>query len=100
MQRENRVGSFSMINGAIPRHQGKLEKTLQPHPLVAVPIWDYDAGMHVVSRALLVAFYSQSKYADSQAAIEAWFDIATKAQWRSPADVKAAFEGKPGYGQF
>lgn len=64
---------------------------MRPHPLVTVPIWDYDAGMHVVSRALLVAFYSQSKYADSQAAIEAWFDIATKAQWRSPADVKAAF---------
>ena len=47
--------------------------------------------MHVVSRAILVAFYRQPQYADSQAAIEAWFDIATKAQWRSPADVKAAF---------
>lgn len=47
--------------------------------------------MHIVSRAILVAFYRQPKYANSQDAIEAWFDIASKAQWHSPADVKAAF---------
>lgn len=47
--------------------------------------------MHIVSRAMLTAFHTQSRYADSREAIEAWFDVATKAQWRSPADVKAAF---------
>ena len=47
--------------------------------------------MHIVSRAMLTAFYTQSRYADSSDAIEAWFDVATKANWRSPADVKAAF---------
>ena len=40
---------------------------------------------------MLTAFYTQSRYADSSDAIEAWFDVATKANWRSPADVKAAF---------
>lgn len=39
----------------------------------------------------MVAFYSQSRYADSQDAIEAWFDIAAKAEWRTPADVKTTF---------
>jgi mRNA interferase HigB len=39
----------------------------------------------------LVAFYSQPRYADSQDAIEAWFDIAAKAEWRTPADVKTTF---------
>ena len=40
---------------------------------------------------MLSAFYSQPRYADSRDAIEAWFDVVTKAQWRTPADVKAAF---------
>jgi len=47
--------------------------------------------MHIVSRAMLTAFYNQSKYADSKDAIEAWFDVVSKAQWRTPAEVKAAF---------
>ena len=40
---------------------------------------------------MLTAFYNQSKYADSKDAIEAWFDVVSKAQWRTPAEVKAAF---------
>jgi mRNA interferase HigB len=59
--------------------------------LARVPNWDYHERMHIVSRAILTAFYSQPRYADSRDAIEAWFEVATKAQWRSPADVKAAF---------
>lgn len=47
--------------------------------------------MHIVFRAMLSAFYSQPRYADSRDAIEAWFDVVTKAQWRTPADVEAAF---------
>lgn len=47
--------------------------------------------MHIVSRAMLVAFYTQPKFSDSRAALEAWFDVVAKAQWRSPSDVKAAF---------
>ena len=47
--------------------------------------------MHIVSRAILVSFYSQPAHADAREAIEAWFAIAQKAQWRSPAEVKAQF---------
>ena len=47
--------------------------------------------MHIVSRAILSAFYSKPEYADSREAIDAWFTVAQKAQWRTPADVKAQF---------
>ena len=47
--------------------------------------------MHIVSRAILAAFYDKPEYADSREAIDAWFTVARKAHWRSPADVKAQF---------
>jgi len=47
--------------------------------------------MHIVSRALLVSFYSQRAYSDARAALQAWYEVASKARWRSPADVKARF---------
>ena len=47
--------------------------------------------MHIVSRALLVSFFSQPVYSDARKALQAWYEAASKAQWRSPADVKAQF---------
>ncbi len=47
--------------------------------------------MHIVSRPVLVAFYSQPAYADSREALEAWYVVAAQARWRSPAEVKAQF---------
>ena len=47
--------------------------------------------MHIVSRAILVAFYGQPAHAAARESIEAWYAVAQKAQWRSPQDVKAQF---------
>jgi mRNA interferase HigB len=47
--------------------------------------------MRIVSRAVLVAFYSRPEYADSREAIEAWWDVARHAAWAGPADVKAQY---------
>jgi len=47
--------------------------------------------MHIVSRALLISFCSQSAYSDAREALQAWYEVASKARWRSPADVKAQF---------
>lgn len=47
--------------------------------------------MHIVSKAPIIAFYSNPDYQDSKHALEAWFDVAKLAQWTSPNDVKATF---------
>ena len=47
--------------------------------------------MHIVSRALLVSFYSQRQYADAKGPLEAWYDVARTANWASPTEVKAQF---------
>jgi mRNA interferase HigB len=49
--------------------------------------------MHIVSRALLALFCSQRAYSDARKALQAWYELASKARWRSPADVKAQFGG-------
>lgn len=48
--------------------------------------------MHIVSRALLASFASQSAHQDAREPLEAWYRTVRKAQWRSPADVKAQFD--------
>ena len=47
--------------------------------------------MHIVSRAILVGFYSRPEHRDAKAALEAWYDVARQTQWASPADVKAQY---------
>jgi mRNA interferase HigB len=47
--------------------------------------------MHIVSRALLVSFYEQPGHQDAGESLQAWYEIASKAQWQTPADVKAQF---------
>ncbi|TFZ04316.1 type II toxin-antitoxin system HigB family toxin [Ramlibacter rhizophilus] len=47
--------------------------------------------MHIVSRALLVSFYSRPQCSDAKGPLEAWYDVARVANWASPADVKAQF---------
>ena len=47
--------------------------------------------MRTVSHRRLVEFYSTEGYADSQAALERWYDIAEKADWRSLSDIKVDF---------
>ena len=47
--------------------------------------------MHIVSRALLTAFFSRPEHADSREALDAWWKAAQSATWASPADVKAQY---------
>ena len=47
--------------------------------------------MHIVSRAILVDFYSNPDYQDSEESLKAWFQTASLAKWTSPHDVKSAF---------
>jgi mRNA interferase HigB len=47
--------------------------------------------MHIVSRALLVSFCGQPGHQDASEAFQAWYEVASKAQWKTPADVKAQF---------
>jgi mRNA interferase HigB len=47
--------------------------------------------MHIVSRSVLVAFYSRPAFKDAKGALEAWYDVARQAKWASPAAVKAQY---------
>ena len=47
--------------------------------------------MHVIKRRTLIEFYDQSRYQDAKGPLEAWFYEAKRAQWTSPADVKASY---------
>ncbi|ABX37431.1 conserved hypothetical protein [Delftia acidovorans SPH-1] len=44
--------------------------------------------MHIVARSTLVNFYSRPEHADAKGPLEAWFDMAARAQWTCPQDVK------------
>lgn len=56
-----------------------------------VPAWDYTWSMRVISVALLKAFWEQPEYADAQVPLITWLDLARKAAWKQPADIKAQF---------
>ena len=47
--------------------------------------------MRIVSHRKLVEFYSSECHADAQAALERWYDIAERAQWKSLSDMKVDF---------
>lgn len=47
--------------------------------------------MHVISRKKLIEFYEQRGRQDAKGQFEAWYDEAKRAQWESPADVKAQY---------
>lgn len=47
--------------------------------------------MHVVARKTLIDFYSS--HPDSKGDLEAWFHEAKRAEWRTPADIKARYPG-------
>ena len=44
--------------------------------------------MRVVAKSTLVRFWSQPGCADSQAALQSWYDEAIKAPWRTPQEIK------------
>jgi mRNA interferase HigB len=47
--------------------------------------------MRIIARKTLREFWTRPEFADAQGPLEAWFKEATKADWSSPAEVKAAF---------
>jgi mRNA interferase HigB len=44
--------------------------------------------MRVVAKSSLVKFWGQPGYADSQGALQSWYDEAIKANWRTPQNIK------------
>lgn len=47
--------------------------------------------MHLISRKTLIKFYEQPERRDAKGQLEAWYYEAKRAQWESPADVKAQY---------
>ncbi len=47
--------------------------------------------MRVVSHRKLVDFYKSRGREDSRVALERWYDIASKAEWKNLSDIKADF---------
>ena len=47
--------------------------------------------MRIVSHRRLVEFYSSEGHGDAQPALERWYDITEKAEWKSLSDTKADF---------
>jgi len=48
--------------------------------------------MRVISRKTLRAFWEQSDFLDSEQALKAWYDEATKANWKTPNEIKAHYK--------
>ncbi|MFZ2524198.1 MAG: type II toxin-antitoxin system HigB family toxin [Candidatus Ferrigenium altingense] len=44
--------------------------------------------MRVIAKSTLVKFWNQPEYADSQGALQSWYDEAAKASWGSPQNIK------------
>lgn len=47
--------------------------------------------MRIVSHKRLVDFYESEGHADSKTALERWYDIASRAEWRNLSDIKVDF---------
>ncbi len=57
-----------------------------------VPIWDYDWLMRIIALSTLKAYWEKRPaYRDAEQPVLAWYRAVKNANWRSPADVKAAF---------
>ena len=47
--------------------------------------------MRIVSHRKLKEFYETKGYEDSRIALERWYDIAEKAEWKNLSDIKVDF---------
>ena len=47
--------------------------------------------MRIISRKALRKFWEKSGYSDAEQPLKAWFREAAKADWSSPAEVKAMY---------
>lgn len=44
--------------------------------------------MRVIAKSTLVKFWNRKGYSDSEGALQSWYDEASKANWKSPQDIK------------
>lgn len=51
----------------------------------------FAAYMRIVSHRRIVEFYSLEGHGDSQSALERWYDIAERAEWRNLSEIKVDF---------
>jgi mRNA interferase HigB len=47
--------------------------------------------MRIISRKALRLFWERPQYADSEQPLRAWFREASRADWKSPAEIKSAY---------
>jgi mRNA interferase HigB len=47
--------------------------------------------MRIIARKTLRLFWEQPKYADAEQPLRAWFQETSKADWKNPAEVEAAY---------
>src|SRR5712692_2247430 len=47
--------------------------------------------MRIISRKTLRRFWEKPEYRDAEQSIKTWFSEASKADWASPVEIKAAF---------
>ena len=47
--------------------------------------------MRIISRKTLREFWERSEYADSEQPLRAWYREASRAEWDTPAEVKAQY---------
>ena len=56
--------------------------------------------MRNVSHRKLKEFYEKKVYEDSRIALERWYDIAEKAEWKNLSDIKVDFLSVDYHGSF
>lgn len=47
--------------------------------------------MRILARKTLRLFWERAEYADSEQPLRAWFREASRADWKNPADIRAAY---------
>ncbi len=47
--------------------------------------------MRVIAKSTLVKFWSQPNYADSKGGLQSWHDEVTKANWKTPQNVREQY---------
>lgn len=47
--------------------------------------------MRIVSHRRLKEFYETKGYEDARVALERWYDLTEKAEWKNPSEIKADF---------
>lgn len=57
--------------------------------VASVPKWDYYTVMKIISVKTLRDFWAENP--DAEQPLRAWVDEAAKADWKSPADIKAQY---------